>query len=215
VGTTFLKIAFTDRRLGFYLTLPTNQMPINNDEELAQAVIKAGNLLQEIQNYAKRDFSKPAKVRFPRGYLRTAAEARTRLGFLENAHLKSNVSYTMLLSDVQHWLLVRTDISGTAKEMVIKLQFFLLGSIVESITKSFLKGKCGGNYSKRLEYLKEHGIISEQLQIDLNWLWDVRNKMHLFLLDNNEWLSTDYTVANHNRAVRAFKRILEILNKFD
>ena len=121
----------------------------------------------------------------------------------------------MLLSDVQHWLLVRTDISGTAKEMVIKLQFFLLGSIVESITKSFLKGKCGGNYSKRLEYLKEHGIISEQLQIDLNWLWDVRNKMHLFLLDNNEWLSTDYTVANHNRAVRAFKRILEILNKFD
>lgn len=187
-------------------------MPINNDEELAQAVIKAGNLLQEIQNYAKRDFSKSAKVRFPRGYLRTAAEARSRLNFLENSYLKSNVSYTMLLSDVQHWLLVRTDLSGTAKEMVIKLQFFLLGSIVESLTKSFLKGKCGGNYSKRLEYLKEHRIISEQLQIDLDWLWNVRNKMHLFLLDNNEWLSTDYTVANHNRAVRAFKKLLEVLN---
>lgn len=43
-------------------------------------------------------------MRFPRGYLRTAAEARTRLGFLEHSHLKSNISYTMLLSDVQHWL---------------------------------------------------------------------------------------------------------------
>lgn len=187
-------------------------MPINNDNELALAVIKAGNLLQEIQNYAKRDFTKSAKVRFPRGYLRTAAQARTRLVFLDNTHLKCNISYTMLLSDVQHWMLVRTDLSGTAKEMVIKLQFFLLGSIVESMTKSFLKGKCGGSYSKRLKYLEEQGIISEQLRVDLDWLWDIRNKMHLFLLDDNEWLSTDYTVVNHNRAVRAFKKLLETLN---
>lgn len=187
-------------------------MPITNDEELAQAVIDAGLLLQEIQNYAGRDFTKSAKVRFPRGYLRKASEARARLGFLESSHFKSNVSYTMLLSDVQHWLLVRTDLSGTAKEMIIKLQFFLLGSIVESLTKVFLKGKCGGGFSKRTEYLCEHGVITEQLRIDLDWLWEIRNKMHLFLLDDTEWLSTDYTVANHNRAVRAFKALLGVLN---
>jgi hypothetical protein len=187
-------------------------MVIRSDAELASAVEKAGNLLQEIQDYTKRDFSKPAKVRFPRGYIRPASEARTRLGFLAHSHLKSNISYAMLLSDVQHWLLVRTDISGTAKEMVIKLQVFLLGSIVESAIKVFLKGKCGGNYAKRTEYLEAHGIISDQLHIDLDWLWDMRNKMHLFQLDNTEWLSTDYTVANHNRAVRAFKALVVALN---
>lgn len=187
-------------------------MSIHNDEELSVAVTKAGELLQEIQHYVKRDFSKPAKVRFPRGYIRPASEGRTRLGFLDNSHLKSNISYTMLLSDVQHWLLVRTDLSGTAKEMIIKLQIFLLGSIIESSTKVFLKGRCGGNYAKRTAYLEHGGIISAHLHAELDWLWELRNKMHLFQLDNTEWLSTDYTVASHNRAVRAFKALLEALN---
>jgi hypothetical protein len=187
-------------------------MPIRNDEELAAAVAKAGEILQEIQDYAKRDFSKSAKVRFPRGYLRPASEARAKLGFLAKSHVKSNISYTMLLSDLMHWILVRTDLSGTAKEMAIKLQIFLLGSVVESVTKIFLFSKCGGNYSKRTEYLARNGIISIQLKSELDWLWKQRNKMHLFQLDASEWLSSDYTVDNHNRAVRAFKELLGSLN---
>ncbi|MBC7916631.1 MAG: hypothetical protein H7Y28_02365 [Rhodoferax sp.] len=186
-------------------------MAIQNDEELAQAVIQASELLQEIQDYVGRNFSKSAKIRFPRGHLRTAAEARARIPFVEDAKLRSNISYTMLLSDVQHWLLVRTDLSGTAKEMLIKLQMFLLGSIIESLTKVYLKGKCGGNFCRRTAYLREQGTISEQLQIDIDWLWDLRNNMHLFLLDNSEWQSTDYSIANHNRAVKAFKSLLERL----
>jgi hypothetical protein len=187
-------------------------MAIESDEELAQKVSEASALLQEIQAYVGRDFSKPAKVRFPRGYIRTAAESRGRISFVKDARLKSNVSYTMLLSDVQHWLLVRTDLSGTAKEMIIKLQMFLLGSIIESLTKVYLKGKCGGNFCKRIAYLREHGVIPEQLQVDINWLWDMRNKMHLFLVDSSEWQSSDYTVPNHNRAVKAFKSLLDKLN---
>lgn len=187
-------------------------MPIENDKELAQAVIDAGLLLQEIQDYARRDFSKSAKVRFPRGYLRTADQARSRLDFLENPHLKSNISYMMLLSDVQHWLLVRTDLDGIAKEMIIKLQFFLLGTIAESLTKTFLKGKCGKNYKRRTEYLKEHGIINEDLRLKLDWIWEMRNKMHLFRLEETEWSSTEYTVTNLDKAVVAFKELLTALN---
>ena len=118
----------------------------------------------------------------------------------------------MLLSDIQHWLLLRTDLSGIAKEMVIKLQIFLIGSIIESATKIFLKGKCGGHFSKRTEYLETKGIISNQLRIDLDWLWEIRNRMHLFQLDANEWLSIDYSVKNHNRVVAAFKGLLDALN---
>lgn len=187
-------------------------MPIQSDEELTAAVQRAGALLQEIQDYAQRDFSKAAKVRFPRGYLRTAAQARSRLGFLQDSNLKSNISYTMMLADVQHWLLARTDISGTAKEMIIKLQLFLLGSIVESITKVYLRGRCGGNYNRRLDFLVEHGLITTGLRTELVWLWELRNRMHLFQLDNSEWLSTDYTAANNNRGVKAFADLLAVLN---
>lgn len=188
-------------------------MAIQNDEELLQRVTEASALLQEIQDYVRRDFSKSAKIKFPRGYIRTAAEARTRIRFVKDKNLSSNVSYTMLLSDVQHWLLVRTDLSGTAKKMVIKLQMFLLGSMIESLTKVFLKGKCGGNFGKRTTYLKENGIIPEQLSSDIDWLWALRNKMHLFLVDESEWLSEDYTVENHNRAARTFRSLLDHLNE--
>lgn len=187
-------------------------MAIENDEELARAVEDAGALVQQIQEYVGRDFSKSAKLRFPRGYIRTASEARRRLEFMPRSHLKANISYTMMLSDIQHWLLVRTDIGGTAKEMIIKLQIFLLGSIIESVTKTYLHGTCGGNFKRRTEHLEQNGVISTALRTDIDWLWDIRNRMHLFQLENTEWLSTDYTVANHNKAVRAFRELLEALN---
>jgi hypothetical protein len=188
-------------------------MVIENDQELAEAVEEAGALLQSIQDYVTRDFSGSAKVRFPRGYIRTAQEARRRLTFLEDRNLKSNIAYTMQLADVQHWLMMRTDLGGMAKEMVIKLQIFLLGTIVESITKVYLRGRCGRNFAKRAEYLCEHGIISKNLRDEIVWLWEVRNRMHLFQLDEIEWLANEYTVANHNRAVRAFKALLMALDE--
>lgn len=187
-------------------------MTIRNDKELEETVGKVNDLLQQIQAYAGRDFSKSAKIRFPRGFLRQAADQKARFSFLTEKHLRSNLAYTVLLSDVQHWLLVRTDLSGFAREMVLKLQFFLLGTIVESVTKAYLKGKCGGSYSKRLEFLDRHGVIDGTLRTDLNWLWDVRNRMHLFQLTDTEWASTDYTLANYNRAVRAMRLLLTALS---
>jgi hypothetical protein len=184
-------------------------MAITSDDELESKVQEASALLQEIQDYVKRDFTKAAKVRFPRGFLRTAAEARERLPFLERSHFKSNVSYALMLSDVQHWLLARTDISGTAKEMVIKLQIFLLGTVVESITKVYLRGRCGGNYKRRTEFLVEKQLISPEVKVELDWLWDMRNRMHLFQVEEHEWLSTEYSAANHNRAVRSFKALTD------
>lgn len=186
-------------------------MTINNDVELEAAVAEAGRLVQEIQDYVGRDFSRPAKIRFPRGYLRTADQARQKVAFLSDRRLRSNIAYTMQLADVQHWILVRTDLAGMAKEMVIKLQLFLLGTILESITKVHLRGRCGGNFCRRTEFLQQEGVIDESLKADIDWLWHLRNNMHLFQLDGIEWSSTDYTIANHNRAVRTFRSLLTAL----
>lgn len=183
-------------------------MTISNDNELREAVDEASRLIQQIQDYAGRDFTKPAKVCFPRGYLRTAAESRRRVSFLADTTLRSNIAYTIQLADVQHWILSRTDLSGMAKEMVIKLQMFLLGTIIESTTKNYLRGRCGGSFARRTEYLLDKGLIDLALKADIDWLWDMRNNMHLFQLDGIEWSSDDYTIANHNRAVRAFRRLL-------
>jgi hypothetical protein len=186
-------------------------MTVSNDVELTEAVNEASRLIQEIQDYIGRDFSKPAQLRFPRGYLRTASESRRRVSFLSDATLRSNIAYTIQLADVQHWLLTRTDLSGIAKEMVIKLQMFLLGTIVESITKNFLHGRCGGNFCRRTQWLLDNNIIDSPLKMDIDWLWDHRNNMHLFQLEDIEWSSTDYTIANLNRVVRAFRKLLVLL----
>ncbi|MDT4952127.1 MAG: hypothetical protein QOJ02_265 [Acidobacteriota bacterium] len=187
-------------------------MSIESDEELERTVATVGQLLQDIQDYVGRDFSKPCKLRFPRGYIRTAAQQRARLAFLNDRTLKHNISYTLILSDVLHWVLVRTDVAATAKEMLIKLQMFLLGSLVESITKVYLRGKCGQSYAKRTEYLEQLGMIPAPLRSELDWLWDLRNRMHLFQVTSSEYYSSDYTTANHNRAVKAFQELLNALS---
>lgn len=186
-------------------------MEINNDADLQKAVEQANCLIQDIHDYAGRDFSKSWKLRFPRGYVRTATEQRARIPFLSNGSLKDNIAYTLMLSDTTHWLLVRTDVSGTIKEQLIKMHLFLLGSLCESITKIYLKGRCGKNYKERTTFLVSAGEIDQNLKDDLDWLWDMRNNMHLFLVVDREYNCPHYTVANHNRAVRAFRKMLDHL----
>lgn len=189
-------------------------MSITNDKELRAAAEKVGEILQEIQDYAQRDFTgKPWKIRFPRGYIRTAQEHRERLRSVgvEQRCLADNIAYTLMLSDVLHWLLVKTDLSATARDMVTKVDLFILGALVESITKHVLKGECAKGYKERTKYLCDRSIITKDLKNDLDWLWDVRNNMHLFLLKDSEYNSRDYTTSNFNRAVKAWRGLLEAL----
>lgn len=187
-------------------------MEITNDAELHKAVEEAGELLQKIQDYCGREHRVDAKVRFPRGYIRTAATQRERLGFVKDCNLRSNLSYTLMLSDVILWNLIRTDVSGTAKQMLIKLFMFLGGSMIESITKDYLKDVCGKNYKKRTQYLADHEIIDERLKAELDWVWDTRNNMHLFMLDGSEY-ENDYNGRSHTRCANAFKSLLSVLSE--
>ncbi len=190
-------------------------MKITNNKELQEAAIEAGALLQSINDYLSETGEtlmeiKESKVRFPRGYLRTAAFQRNRMPFIEDHNLKSNLAYTLILSDAVLWLFLRTDISGTAGEMLRKLYLFLIGSLTESITKDYLKGICGKSYKVRTEYLLDKGIIDSVLKEDLDWLWDIRNKMHLFQLEEREYLN-DYNDHSHSRAILAFRGLVAAL----
>jgi hypothetical protein len=186
-------------------------MTISSDAELEDAVAKVNALIKGIHDYAGRRFDNRWKIKFPRGYVRTAIEQRARLPFLKDGPFKDNIAYTLILGDTTHWLLVRTDVSGTIKEQLIKLHMFLLGSLVESITKVYLKGRCGKNFKGRTQFLAENSIVSSAAKDDLDWLWDMRNNMHLFLVQDSEYASPDYTTQNYNRAVKAFQNLLKAL----
>lgn len=190
-------------------------MAITNDEELKAAAAQAGDLLQQIENYLRhtqRSWTDvdEARVRFPRRVIRTAEFQRRRLPFVKADALRTNLAYTLILSDVVLWLELRTDLWGTPKEMLTKLYVFLIGTLCESITKDFLTGKFGGNYKKRNEFLVDHGVIADDLRQDLDWLWDTRNRMHLFQLDDREYVN-EYNDQCRRRAVLAFRALVEAL----
>ena len=192
-------------------------MEINNLQDLKRASVEAGILLQKIQNYCElNDLSRTdcdeAKVRFPRGFIRTASTQKNRFPFITNAALKSNLAYTLILTDVVFWLNLRTDLSGTASEMLIKLYAFLAGAMCESITKEYLAKECSNiGFKPRNQYMFQNKIINQDLKDDLDWLWDTRNRMHLFQLDVGEYVN-DYDIACHRRCIRAFRGLIEVLN---
>ncbi len=112
--------------------------------------------------------------------------------------------------DRERRLSLRTDVWGTPKEMLTKLYTFLVGALCESVTKDYCKGHCGKNYKGRTEYLVGEGIISATLKADLDWLWDTRNKMHLFQLEEREFIN-QYDAKCHARCVRAFRGLVAAL----
>jgi len=187
-------------------------MPIENDHDLEAAVGQASDLLQQIQDYCSRKYNKKAKVRFPRGFLRTAGEQRARLSFVDDSDLESNLAYCLILSDTIYWVLTRTDISGTAEEMMIKMQIFIGGTLVESITKDYLKDVRNpkNTYKKRTQTLVKLGIIDDRLKEELDWIWDTRNNMHLFQLTEREYVN-EYNASSQIRAARAFREFVDTL----
>ena len=187
-------------------------MSIESKEDLDEAVARAGGDLQAIQDYVGRDFTKPCKVRFPRGFLRTASHFRLRLAFVADETLRQNMGYALMLHDVQHWILVRTDLAGIAKEMLIKDAIVLLGNLAETLTKIPLTTKAAQkeSYKKRTQRLEGLGIITAALHTDLDWLWDTRCNCHLFLVTMREY--GHYTVADYNRAVFTLRTIRDALD---
>jgi hypothetical protein len=186
---------------------------IQNDNELASVVAQVNDGLQAIQNYVgEMKANDNAKVRFPSGFIRTADSQRQRLRFVNDATLRDNLSYMLMLSDVYFWLLQRTSLRGTAQEMVQKAAIFLAGAIIESLTKDYLTNSISkkANFKQRTQRLLDDGMIDGSLKTDLDWVWDTRNTMHAFLVTEREW--NKYDQKQYSRAAKAVSKLIENLN---
>jgi len=189
----------------------SSYMPIENDNELNEILKRVGGDLQAIQDYVQRDFARACKIRFPRGFIRTATYFRSRFAFVADQTLRQNLSYALMLHDMQHWTLVRTDLTGTVKEMLIKDAIVLLGNIAETLTKLPLSASAKKkSYKERTKRLESMPVITPALHTDLDWLWDTRCNCHFFLVTMREY--GHYTVADYNRAVVTLRQFRDALD---
>lgn len=189
---------------------------IANSDELVGKVRDAGAMLQEISDYvaAHPQHARLAKVRFPRGYLRTAYSHRGRLPFIQNRVLLENVSYALMAHDVLRWISTRTDLSGQALEMVTKEAVCLLGTVCESISiyPAYHGLGRGAGFGRRVERLREMNIINAAAQERLNWLWSKRNQEHLIDVLFREW--DHYTDRDWSESVAAYHALRDGLTRW-
>ena len=188
-------------------------MPIRTDDELAAATHMVGRKLQDIQDYLGTDSNRAAKVRFPRGYIRTANHFRSRLPFILDRDTQDNLAYALILTDVYRWLTNRTDLFGTAREMTFKAGVVLAGSICETMAVNYTANAIGRTvrFKRRCERMVTSGMITEGLRDELHWLWDTRSAIHLCDVAVREY--ERYTTTDYNRSVMCIRDLRDQLDE--
>ena len=184
---------------------------INDDNELADAVAIVDDHIQQIQNYLGQANHASGKIRFPRGFIRTADHFRKELSFIKDDNIRDNLAYALIQSDVNRWLTNRTDIFGTAKEMIMKSSIALMGSICETMAIDGTKGIIGKSHSfcERCNKMVDRGIISEDLKDELHWLWETRAAIHIYEINHRE--HEKYKMEANNRAIKATRLLRDSL----
>lgn len=182
---------------------------IENEEQLREAARQAGALVQQISDYAKANprQDRLARIRFPRGFIKTASEIRRNLVFVDNDTLKRNVSYALMTHEVLRWIVFHTDLAGQAQEMLIKEAVCLLGNVCESITifpNEYGLGR-GSGFQRRVNRLREMEVIDQRCQRLLEWLWSKRNQEHLYDVPFREW--SHYDIKDWYKSVRAYRTL--------
>jgi hypothetical protein len=190
-------------------------VPIKNDAQLATAVANAGQLLQDIQDYALRADRDDAKVRFPRGVMKTAEEYRAQLPRYVEPQRASSCAYAFMHLDVLWWILNRTDITLTAKEMILKSAIITLATITEAVLTIHRHPGFGAGqgFKDRVNAARQTGLMDAADHTLFNNLWDHRCKVHLKALEGYEFAKYKDEHVKEPRA--ALDRLLPALAKWE
>lgn len=185
---------------------------IDSDKDLKAAVEAVGAGLQLISDYLEANPKADGKVRFPRNYLSTVGTYSKRYSWVEKEVLKRNMSYQYMFYDVLRWVVNRTDISATAREMVYKHAIVVISSIAEGLLDAAATQLeyAEGKFPKRLKHLLTDKIITEKLHDEVKWMWDLRQSIHVHIVDDLEW--EKYKVTDARRASKAVKELEEALD---
>ena len=191
-------------------------MPIQNEQELADAAERAGVLLQEIQDYVQDRSSATARVRFPRGVVRTATYFRSAFPEYMPHHKRTTCAYGLMYFDVMWWLTHRTDLTNVAQEMCFKSMIITLGTVLEAVLRVPGEpnlGAGGAGVRPRLDTAFGRGWITQPDTDLLKELWHHRNNVHAHVLGTTEFGL--YRLAHVDAPARALRRLVRNLKAWD
>jgi len=186
---------------------------ISNKSSLAESVGTVNILLQEIVNYIKinpDNYEKfKYKIKVPTGIIRNVYyDLWPEFKFLKTEALIKNISYLFIQSDFYLWLLNRTSIIGTLREMIIKSGIHAMASIAESLVNKYATNK-SKSFDKQVNNIRTRGLIDDKLKNDLKWLWEIREGIHLELLKTSEL--SKYKKLQYERAIKIIGELTQQL----
>lgn len=192
-------------------------MNIKNQTHINELIENISVDLQKLEELLYNSSTKKVNIRFPRKVIRTADYFRSRLVFISDDTLRTNIAYHLMLSDVYQWILNRFDIALTAKELLIKEGISLMGNIIEAIIvhiarniTSDSKDRIG--FKKACTILVENKIITAELKRDLMWVWGMRCKEHLPNLKETEYKK--YELEHYNKTIKIWHDFENQLKKW-
>lgn len=185
---------------------------ISNEAELQAAVEVVGIGLQLINDYLAANPKAVGKVRFPRGFLGTAYGHSKKFDWIDNDVLKRNMSYQYIFYDVLRWVSNRTDITATAREMLYKHSIVVVASVAEGLVDAAAKQLefAERRFPKQLNRLLKDNIISQKVHDEVVWMWEVRQSVHVHIVDDLEW--SKYKVTDARRASKAVSDLEKTLD---
>lgn len=177
------------------------------------------------------------RIHMPQGYIRTSArffEKYHLASIVKKYTTRNNISYNLQLSDYYNLLLNRFYIWGSVQTMLYKQDIINLVSIIEALiteaTENIFQccnscakiGKCKmrlnkrgqGNMKESIPKLCEMTILNfDENEVErIVEIYDLRNRVHIRLAEENEFLDNSFCQDTHNELIGLLIRVTEQLN---
>ena len=190
--------------------------PVTNEIELASAIDKVSGLLQKITDYTTSNANAKSKqnIIFPKRFVKTRKSYSLQFEWMLDDTLKRNISYEYIFADILRWLSDHTNLYGPARQMLYKHTIVIFAAILESLLTGFFKQV---DFVERktipqVNKLLAKKIINKKLHAEISWLWDLRQRVHLFLLETLELES--YKITDVKRALLIINTLEKCLTSY-
>lgn len=188
------------------------------------------------------------KIQIPKGHIRTAETFRKEYHLseiLDDKILSKNLAYSLQASDLMNLLFNRVNIDLSVGRVFYKMAIINYFSIIEGmlygVTKKLhdfcMSNESACSYHRNCKYyIKSHKKI--QMDEIVNWFCvreiinlsaeeketlsevkGLRNNVHIWLAEKNEFLKGEYNLTTHNRTVLVLRKcrdeLAENLREFE
>ena len=181
------------------------QRYITNIQKISELLEENENILREAgYNPPKTNYTVENKkrIKIPAGYVRTSGffgEQYHLNDIVASRNIKNNISYALQLSDYYNFIVNRFNVWGSIETMLYKQMFVNIVSIIEALIL-----ECSNNINRQCCLETNPGCIlsfSDEQKDRLIELYDLRNRIHIRLTDQNEFLDNKYNKKLYNEAI--------------